>query len=99
MIETEVMPTVVIEGIVPELDERPMLFDMLPVVEVEPAFPDLPIARVKLLDALCHECQAPVTVWRTAVGLLRADRRVADGDAPATRHVCRGLQLDLAALP
>jgi len=51
------------------------------------AFPDLPLIRVRLLDAVCHDCHAPVTVWRTAVGMLTADPR-ADG-GPAERHRCR----------
>ena len=56
-------------------------------VEVEPAGPDLPLIRVKLLDARCHDCKADVTVWRTAVGRLVADRR-GPGDPIMERHAC-----------
>jgi hypothetical protein len=55
--------------------------------EDDTAHPELPMARVKLLDALCHDCKAPVTVWRTGVGRLMTDRRSPDGP-PMERHQC-----------
>lgn len=57
------------------------------------AHPELPLIRVKLLDARCHTCHADVTVWRTAVGLLTADRRQ-PRDPIMERHVC-GIEWDI----
>ena len=51
------------------------------------AHPELPLIRVKLLDCICHDCKAEVTVWRTGGGPLIADRRK-PGDPIMERHVC-----------
>lgn len=61
------------------------------------AHPELPMARVKLLDALCFDCKAPITIWRTAVGRLMADRRRSLDEPPMERHDCsqRGWLVDL----